>query len=83
MSKLVHTLDKGIPGYKQLDKAGITSPGNLFFPEAPKIDAPKVMTMPTMDNETILAARKKSLAQQAARGGRQSTILTDYSSEQL
>ncbi len=36
-------------------------------------------TMPIADDEAILRARKRAVAQQMQRGGRSSTILTDNS----
>lgn len=43
-------------------------------PEAPKPEP--TVTMPQMDSDTILSAKKKSLQTQMARQGRASTILS-------
>ena len=43
----------------------------------PAAPAP-VPTMPTPDDLEVQKAKKRSLAEQAARSGRASTILTDY-----
>lgn len=43
-------------------------------PKIPKAAAPKVV--PMADEAAIQQTRRRSLAQQAARGGRQSTILS-------
>lgn len=51
--------------------------GSLF--KTPKPAAPVApAVMPTPDDEAVKRARKKSLAEQAARSGRQSTILDSY-----
>lgn len=42
---------------------------------APEVSAPTVM--PTEDSALVLDAKRRSLAAQVARGGRDSTILTD------
>ena len=45
---------------------------------APAVSAPTVM--PTADSASVLEARRLSLQQQASRGGRASTILTENDS---
>jgi len=50
---------------------------NLF--SSPKMPAPlpAATVMPTADSASVRRARRKSIAEQKRRGGRQSTILTD------
>jgi len=49
--------------------------GGLF--KKPKIDAPKVTRMPDEQDPAILAERRKKEAEMRARGGRDSTIMSD------
>ncbi len=44
------------------------------LPQPPAVEAPP--TMPTPDDKAVEAARKRSIAAQVARRGRQSTILS-------
>ena len=50
-------------------------------PAAPAIEAPPVM--PTPNDATVLAAKRKSLAAQSQRQGRMSTILSDATDDPL
>lgn len=53
-------------------------------PKAPDPIAPIAPTvMPTPDSQAVLDAQKKSMLDQAARGGRASTVLTDQSGDKL
>lgn len=52
--------------------------GKIMQKDAPPPPVPEpVEPMPTMDSDSILAVKKKSLQAQTARQGRASTILTD------
>jgi hypothetical protein len=47
----------------------------LFKPSTPKVEAPS--PMPDEQDPALLEARRRKQAEMAARGGRQSTILSD------
>lgn len=47
----------------------------------PKVEAPAVM--PSPNDDAVRAAKRKSVAEQRRRGGRQSTILTTLDQEKL
>ena len=50
-------------------------------PDAPVVEPPPVMPVP--DDEAMKKARRRSITQQLSRRGRQSTILSDSSSDAL
>jgi len=50
-------------------------------PPAPAVPAPAVM--PTPDDEAVKAAKRKSIAMQMSRSGRDSTILTPPGGDKL
>lgn len=59
---------------------------DALLPKTPKADAPAVTPppiMPTPDDAAMVAARKRSLAEQISRRGRASTILTNDNAEKL
>jgi len=58
------------------------SPINALLPKPPKVKLPQKQTMPVPDQDEVIAARRRALAMQMARGGRASTILT-HNSEKL
>lgn len=51
--------------------------GGLLGGKKKSAPAEEPQTMPLPDDEKVRLARKRALAQQMARGGRSSTILTD------
>lgn len=66
----------GINFTKILDPLGLfTKPKETPAPAAPVIPPPPVM--PTPDDKAVEAAKRRSIAAQIARRGRQSTMLTD------
>jgi len=77
IGSLFHKLDNVDPVVKFLDKKGIKAPGNLLFPEAPKIPLAPVQEMPDPNDPALLLAKKRRIADSASRSGRQSTILSD------
>lgn len=48
---------------------------NLFKPKAPQVEA--AARMPDPDDPAIIAERRRKIAEQQARGGRESTIMSD------
>ena len=68
---------------KILNVATFGLAGSLLKPFSKKKKTPVAPvaepTMPIADDEAILRARKRAVAQQIQRGGRSSTILTDNS----
>jgi hypothetical protein len=56
-------------------------PGLMSTPKPAPITPPAVM--PTPDDAAVQAAKKAQLAAMAQRTGRQSTMLSDYSSDKL
>lgn len=52
------------------------SPITALQPKKPKINIPGQPVMPVVDDKAVQDARRRMLAQQMARGGRASTILT-------
>jgi len=79
LSKLTNVMEK-VPGHKQtnkvLNKIGLPTDKDLF----PATETPSVQpttVIPTEDTEAVTAARRRRTSEQMARGGRQSTILSD------
>lgn len=67
-----------------LDLAATAGISKALSPGMPKQAAsPQTTTMPTADDAAIQRAQRAAIAKQMARGGRQSTILTDQSSQTL
>lgn len=68
---------------KILNVATFGLAGSLLKPFSKKKKTPATPvaepTMPIADDEAIMRARKRAVAQQIQRGGRSSTILTDNS----
>lgn len=71
-------------GEKVFDKAEGFADKQLWDeqPEAEAaLAAPEPVVMPTADDEALSKAKKRRIAQQLRRSGRQSTILTDTSGQ--
>ena len=49
--------------------------GSLFKPKMPKVEAPARMADP--EDPAVLAERRRQIAEQRRRGGRESTIMSD------
>lgn len=48
---------------------------NLFKPKTPKVEAPA--KMPDPEDPAIIAERRKKIAEERQRGGRESTIMSE------
>ncbi|WP_157622975.1 hypothetical protein [Solimonas soli] len=70
----------GDSGYRQMSR--VADPGNLFGGATPPPPRPDPV-VPMPDEEALAAAKRRSIAQQRARGGRANTILSDGNSETL
>lgn len=77
--KITSTMNK-VPGHKLvnsvLKKAGLPTDHDLLdTPDTPA--AAETTVIPTEDTEAVTAAKRRRTADQMARSGRQSTILSD------
>ncbi|WP_447867246.1 hypothetical protein [Rahnella bonaserana] len=78
LNKVTNVMDK-VPGHKQLNKVfnkiGLPTDKDLF-PAAETPEVEDTTVIPTADTEAVTTARRRKTAEQMARGGRTSTILT-------
>lgn len=79
LNKVTNVMDK-VPGHKQLNKVfgkiGLPTDKDLF-PATEKPEVEQTTVIPTADSDGVANARRRRTADQMARGGRQSTILSD------
>lgn len=88
MAKLARKTRSGIAGHvirkvvgdSTFDKAHFVGTSLIKADQAP---APPLPTIPLPDDEAIKRARRRSLAAQAGRTGRASTILSDDTTDRL
>lgn len=77
--KITSAMNK-VPGHKAVNgiikKVGLPTDHDLLdTPDTPATEATTVI--PTEDTEAVTAAKRRRTSEQMARGGRQSTILSD------